>query len=311
MSMEVSSIAIDESVSDVFPPVQLQETLTDAVDTAIIDAGADSLEPYDAVVTMAYHDSYLEDVRWIHSIQAGVDRFPFDELRKHGVILTNSSGIHGPAVGETVMGYMLSFARQLLPAVKSQTQREWSPPAWDEAYTLAEERCCIVGLGTLGQGIVKRASALGLDVVGVRRSGDPVDEVQTVYTPDNLHTAIRDSKFVVLAVPLVEETRHLMSTKEFAAMRDDAILINVARGPVVDQEALVDALEAGALGGAALDVFETEPLPEDSPLWEFEEVLITPHSAAFTEDYYQNVTDLVQENLANIDAGEELVNRVV
>lgn len=309
--MEVSSIAVDESVSTVFPPEQLRDALTDVVDVAIIDADADSLEPYDAVVTMAYHDSYLQGVHWIHSIQAGVDRFPFDEVRKHGVLLTNSSGIHGPAVGETVAGYMLSFARRLLPAVKSQTQREWSPPAWDAAYTLADERCCIVGLGTLGRGIVERASALGLDVVGVRRSGDSLDGVRTVYTSDDLHTAIRDSKFVVLAVPLADETRHLMSTEEFAAMRDDAILINVARGPVVDQKALVDVLEAGELGGAALDVFEAEPLPEESPLWEFEEVLITPHCAGFTEDYYRNVADLVRENLAHIDAGEELVNRIV
>lgn len=117
--MEVSSIAVDESVSTVFPPEQLRDALTDVVDVAIIDADADSLEPYDAVVTMAYHDSYLQGVHWIHSIQAGVDRFPFDEVRKHGVLLTNSSGIHGPAVGETVAGYMLSFARRLLPAVKA------------------------------------------------------------------------------------------------------------------------------------------------------------------------------------------------
>nr|WP_254544855.1 D-2-hydroxyacid dehydrogenase [Halomarina sp. BND7] len=309
--MEISSIAVDESVSAVFPPEELRGALGDAVDVGIIDAGADSLEPYDAVVTMVYHDSYLEGVNWIHSIQAGVDRFPFDELREHGVILTNSSGIHGPAVGETVVGYMLSFARRLLPAVKSQTQREWSPPVWDDAYTLADERCCIVGLGTLGRGIVERASALGLDVVGVRRTGEPLDGVQTVYPPDDLHTAIRDSKFVVLAVPLVDETRHLISTEELAAMRDDAILINVARGPVVDQEALVDALEAGELGGAALDVFEAEPLPEESPLWEFEEVLVTPHCAGFTKDYYRNVAELVRKNLARIDAGEEFVNRIV
>lgn len=309
--MEVSNIAVDESVSTVFPPEQIRDTLTDVVNAAIIDASADSLEPYDAVVTMAYHDSYLEGVHWIHSIQAGVDHFPLDDLREHGVALTNSSGIHGPAVGETVVGYMLSFARRLLPAVKSQTQREWSPPEWNEAYTLAGERCCIVGLGTLGRGIVERASALGLDVVGVRRSGEPLDGVRNVYPPDDLHTAIQDSKFVVLAVPLVDETRHLMSTEEFVEMRDDAILINVARGPVVDQEALVDALEAGTLGGAALDVFEAEPLPKESPLWESEEVLITPHCAGFTEDYYRNVADLVRENLTHIDVGEELVNRIV
>lgn len=184
-------------------------------------------------------------------------------------------------------------------------------PAWDDAYTLADERCCIVGLGTLGQGIVERASALGLDVVGVRRSGEPLDGVRTVYTPDDLHTAIRDSKFVLLAVPLVDETRHLMSTEEFAAMRDDAILINVVRGPVVDQEALVDALEAGALGGAAPDVFEAEPLPGESPPLGVRGGSHHPHCAGFTKDYCRNVADLVRENLAHIDASEGLVNRIV
>ncbi|MEE6209340.1 NAD(P)-dependent oxidoreductase [Salarchaeum sp. III] len=124
-------------------------------------------------------------------------------------------------------------------------------------------------------------------------------------------TPNRNSKFVVVAVPVADETRHLMSTEEFAAMCDDAILINVARGPMVDQAALVDALEAGVFGGTALDIFEAEPLPEEATLWELKEILITPHCAGSTEDYYRNVADLARENLAHIAAGEELVNRIV
>ncbi|MCT9097268.1 D-2-hydroxyacid dehydrogenase [Haloarchaeobius sp. HME9146] len=309
--MNVRSVAIDESVSTVFPPERLQHALEDVVDAATVDATTDSLDSYDAVVTLAYHEEYLDAVDWIHSIQTGIDRFPLDDLREHDVTLTSSTGIHGPAIGETVAGYMLSFSRRLLPAVKAQTRREWSPPEWDEAFTLTGEQVCIVGLGALGKGIVDRANGLGMEVVGVRRSGEPVDGVEEVYTPDELHTAIRDARFLVLAVPLVEETRRMVGAEEFDLLDDDAILVNVARGPVVDESALIAALESGSIAGAALDVFETEPLPEDSPLWEFENVLVTPHCAGFTEDYYRNVAGIVRENVENIERGADLRNHIV
>jgi D-2-hydroxyacid dehydrogenase (NADP+) len=260
----------------------------------------------------AYEEAFLAaDLEWIHSIQAGVDRFPFEALRERGVRLTNSTGIHGDAVGETVVGYMLSFARGLHRYRSRQERREWERQPWNAAYTLRGTTVCVVGLGTLGRGVSTRADALGMDVVGVKRTPTPVDGVDEVHPATELRGAVADAKFVVVAVPLTDDTEGLVGTGELAAMREDAVLVNVARGAVVDQPALVDALESGGLGGAALDVFAEEPLPEDSPLWSMDDVVVTPHVAAMTEDYYRRVAALVEENVRRAAAGEEFANRVV
>jgi D-2-hydroxyacid dehydrogenase (NADP+) len=150
-----------------------------------------------------------------------------------------------------------------------------------------------------------------MEVVGVKRTPTPVDHVSEVYPRSELHEAIADARFVALAVPLTDETRGLVGTDELATMCEDAVLVNVARGAVVDQAALVDALEAGDLAGAALDVFEEEPLPAESPLWEMPEVIVTPHFAAATRDYHERIAALVRENVRRIAAGESLANRVV
>lgn len=263
-------------------------------------------------MTFGYDDAFLDaELAWIHSILAGVDHFPLDALRARGVSLTNSSGIHGDAVGETVVGLLLSFARRLHVYRSNEADREWAYPAWDEAFTLRGESLCVVGLGTLGQGIAARADALGMDVTGVRRTPTPVEHVETVFTPDELREAVAGARFVALAVPLTDRTEGLVGEAEFDAMREDAVLVNVARGGVVDQSALVAALRDGGVAGAALDVFAEEPLPEDSPLWEMENVLVTPHAAAANRDYYRRVERLVRENVRRLDAGEGLANQVV
>ena len=306
--MAVQRLGIHESVDAVFPLERLREALVDAgPEVAVVGDDLDC----DAVVTFEHRDAFVDAVDWIHSIQAGVDRFPFDDLEAAGVALTNSTGIHDTSVGETVAGYVLSFARRLHVHRDSQRENAWRQPAWDEAFTVDGETVCVVGLGTLGRGIVEHTSGLGMDVIGVRRSGDPVEGVEAVFTPDDLEPAVADARFVALAVPLTDSTRGLVGPDELAAMDDDAYLINVARGPVVDQDALVAALENDELAGAALDVFEEEPLPADSPLWDFEDVIVTPHCAAFDRDYYHDVAGLVRENLDRIGRGEELHNRVV
>jgi len=310
--MQVARIGIDESVEVVFPPEQIRDELADLdVAVEVIDGSSDSLERCDAVVTFVYRENYLDAVDWIHTIQAGVDRFPLDELERAGVVLTNSTGIHGPAIGESVACYMLLFGRRFHRAIANQQQHEWQQPGWDETFTIAGESLCVVGLGTLGQGIVDRASALGLEITGVRRSGDPIEGVKRVYSPAELHTALSDARFVAIAVPLNEQTRHLIGPEEFEAMRDDAVIMNVARGPVIDETALIDAMRDGAIAGAALDVFDEEPLPADSPLWDMDEVIVTPHQAGFTIDYYRLVADLVRRNVEALAAGEAWVNRVV
>jgi D-2-hydroxyacid dehydrogenase (NADP+) len=309
--MRLETLGIDQSVSVVFPPAELLEELADLpIETVVLDESSDSLRPDQGVVTFAYRDSFL-DAGWVHSIQAGVDRFPFERFEAEGTYLTNSTGIHGDAIGETVAGYVLALARRLHEHVANQQRREWSQPEWNEAWTVAGETACVVGLGGLGRGVVDRLSGLGLDVVGVRRTPTPEPGVEEVYTPARLREAVSDARFVVLAVPLTEETAGMVGREVFAAMGDDAYLVNVARGGVVEQDALVTALEDGTIAGAALDVFEEEPLPESSPLWEMDDVIVSPHCGAFTRDYCSHVAALVRESVTRIRDGEEPVNRVV
>lgn len=308
--MHLDTLGIDASVGTVFPPATLLDELDDLpVETAVIDA-SDGTADCEGVVTLAHHRSLL-DTEWVHSIQAGVDRFPHDRFREEKVALTNSTGIHGDAIGETVAGYVLAFARRLHAHVRNQARTEWSQPEWDEAWTVAGETACVVGLGGLGRGIVDRLSGLGLDVVGVRRTPLPEPGVDAVYTPDDIETAVSDARFVILAVPLTERTRNLVDETLLDAMREDAYLVNVARGGVVDQDALVQGLQNGRFAGAALDVFETEPLPESSPLWGMDEVIISPHSGAFTRQYHEHVAALVRENVSRIRTRDGLVNRVL
>lgn len=303
-------IGVDESVEAAFPPALLVEALSDVPpEVSVVDGSSDALADLQAVVTLAYRPPFLE-LEWVHSIQAGVDRFPVDEFRAAGVTFTNSSGIHGDAIGESVAGAVLALARGLHHHMRQQERRTWSTAGWEETWTVAGERACVVGLGSLGRGVVDRLKALGLRVVGVRRTPVPEPGVDHVYPPSELNDAVANARFVVLTVPLTDTTRALVDADVLDAMRDDSYLVNVARGAVVDQSALVEALRENRVAGAALDVFETEPLPESSPLWDMDDVIVTPHSAGRTRDYYRHVAALVRKNVQQLNAGEDIANRV-
>lgn len=305
------AIGIHQSVEQVFPAEHLRDMITDVGDVTVVPDER-SIDACEALVTFDYDPSFLDaDLRWIHSVQAGVDRFPFDELSSRGIRLTNSTGIHGDTVGEMAVGYMTSLARRLHVYRSNQEAKEWQPPAWDEAFTLAGEPITVVGLGTLGRGVASRADCMRMRVTGVRRKPTPVDHVETVHTPADLTSAITDARFVVITVPLTDATAGMFGPEELGAMRSDAYLVNVARGAVVDQEALVEALESGEIAGAALDVFEEEPLPRSSPLWTMDDVIVTPHVAAATRDYADRIAELVRENCRRLDGDESLVNAVV
>jgi D-2-hydroxyacid dehydrogenase (NADP+) len=308
--MELQRVAVHDSVGIIFEPSVLVEALSDlpvpveAVgDDPVLGAG-------DAVVTFGPRPSFSE-ASWVHSVRAGYDEFPLERYADAGVVLTNSTGIHGTTVGETVLGYMLALARRLHVFRDRQRDHEWTREPYDVPFTLAGERVCVVGLGTLGTGVARRADALGMDVVGVRASGDPHEHARRVYPPDALDDAVAGARFVVLAVPLTDETEGLVSASTFAAMDESSYLVNVARGAVVDEDALVAALDGGAVAGAALDVFAEEPLPETSPLWTHEDVIVTPHTSAATNRYHEDVAGLVRENVRRVRAGEDLTNRVV
>ncbi len=308
--MELTRFAIHESVELVLPAEALADALAD-LDVPVEVVGDDAtFESTEGVAAFGPEPNFV-DAGWVHCIRSGYDEFDVETYEREGVRLTNSTGIHGTTIGETVAGYMLAFARRLHAYRDAQAEAEWGRAAYGEPFTLDGERVCVVGLGTLGRGIADRAAALGMDVVGVRRSGEPVPNVHEVYTPDRLHDAIADARFVALATPLTPETEGLIGSAALEAMRDDAYLINVARGQVVDEDALIEALRDERITGAALDAFVTEPLPAESPLWDFEEVIVTPHSAAMTRDYHRDIAELIRTNVERAGADREFVNRVV
>ncbi len=307
--MELERVVVHDSVEIIFDPGVLVEALSD-LPLPVESPDNPDLGAGDAVVAFGPHPSFL-DASWVHCIRAGYDEFPIDRYADAGVVLTNSTGIHGTAIGESVLGYMLTLARGLHTFRDRQRAREWVREPYGTLFTLDGERVCVVGLGTLGSGVAERAAALGMDVVGVRQSGAPHEHARRVYAPDALTEAVSDARFVVLTLPLTEETDGLVSHATFDAMDDESYLINVARGAIVDADALVAALDDRVVAGAALDVFEREPLPEDSPLWGYDEVVVTPHTSGVSRRYHEDVATLVRTNVRRIRAGEDLTNRVV
>jgi len=308
-SRDLSALYVHESVEAVIPPGAFVDAFADLdVPTTLIGDGASVAED-EAVVTYEPRPEFLE-AGWVHCARAGYEAFDTDAYAAAGVPLTNSTGIHGESVGELAIGFMLSLARILHIYRDHQNEREWYEPDYERPFTIGGERLCVVGLGTIGAAIARRADALGMEVVGVRRSDEPVEGVSEMYSPAALHDAIATARFVVLATPHTPETEGMLSDEEFSVMREDAYVINIGRGPVVDEAALVRALEGGELAGAGLDVFEGEPLPQDSPLWAMEDVIISPHKGSATNRYHLDIAELVKANAERYREGRELRNRV-
>jgi len=225
---------------------------------------------------------------------AGHSHLPLDALAKRDVAVTNAVGVHAPNVAEYVVGALLSHVRGFRDGYRRQERAEWRP---FEVGELAGSTVTVVGLGAIGSAVVERLHAFDVETVGIRASPEKGGTADTVRGPDGLHDALARSEAVVLACPLTEETRGLVGEAEFTTMPTEAVLVNVARGPVVDTEALVTALRRDHIGGATLDVTDPEPLPPDHPLWGFENVQVTPHNAGATPAYYDRLADIVAENV--------------
>lgn len=309
----VDTIGVHRSVSGVFPAGSLESYLASAErDVRIVPDSTARDWSVDLLVTLEYEPDFLEwGLEWIHSIQSGVDRFPRDHLREHDVILTSSAGIHRESVGETVLGYMLHFARRFDVWHRQQDDREWRRPPTETITTLSGRTVAVLGTGTLGSGVAAYAGRLGMDVIGVNRGGTAVDAFEDVRPTAQLDEGLAEGDFVVLAVPLTETTEGLIGAHELERIGPEGYLINVARGGVVDEDALDRALRADTIAGAAIDVASTEPLPASSPLWEREDLLITPHIAGVWEGYHRRVGDIVEQNLERHRAGDTLLNREV
>ena len=239
-------------------------------------------------------------LRWVHTGAAGVRSLLYPEMVASDVVLTNSAGIHAEPMAETILAMMLYFSRGLDFALKSQARGEWDQRPFETADSpvgeISGRTIGIIGYGGIGREIARRAEALGMRILRTRR--DPVDAI------------LRDSDFVVVALPSTPETHHMIGAEQLALMKNSAVLINVARGEVIDEAALIRTLHSGALRGAALDVFEKEPLSADSPLWRLENVLILPHVSATTTRFWERQADLIVENIGRYQRGEPLRNVV-
>lgn len=249
-------------------------------------------------------------LKWVQLITAGVEKVLTEDVRQSKITLTNVRGIHAVPIGEFVLCQMLMLAKGAQQSFHQQRQKLWKPyvPSMLYAKTVG-----IVGLGSIGREIARLSHAFGMRVLGVRRSdlrGKTIRYVDEIIPTAQLDKMLSDSDYVVLTVPLTEETRHMIGEQELRCMKPTAFLINVARGQVVDEDALVRALEQNRLAGASLDVFHTEPLPDNSRLWDMPNVIITPHSAGNMECYAEQATDIFCENLKRYLAGQKLLRIV-
>ena len=249
-------------------------------------------------------------LEWIHTRHAGVDAALTPSMLAHPAILTNGSGVFSPALGEFVMAGALYFAKDFARMLRSKAEKRWQPFLVEE---LSRQTIGIIGYGDIGQAIARRARAFGMRVLAVRRdpSPRPGDEfVNILYPSSDLHQMLAQCDYAVVAAPLTPETRHMVGAAEFHVMKPTAIMMNVGRGPVIDEAALVAALQAGRIRGACLDVFAVEPLPPESPLWQMENVFISAHTADQTHYWMQDAMDFFLAQFARWRRGEPLQNIV-
>jgi len=246
-------------------------------------------------------------LRWIQGTGAGADQFmPFEDLPS-GILVTNAAGINEDMMADFTIALVLALQLNLKRYIDQQRARQWKRV---QAEELIGKTLAVIGLGRIGKGVARRARAMGMRVIGTSRLGAPVADADAVFPAEHLHAVLEQADFVALTVPLTPATVHVIDQKALEAMRPAAYLINVSRGRVVDEKALVEALRSGRIAGAALDVFEEEPLPADSPLWGFENVILTPHVGGDLKGFTDRSARLFCENIGRYLDGEALINQV-
>jgi phosphoglycerate dehydrogenase-like enzyme len=290
--------------------------------TFAVDGGdhfARALPDADVVVAPALSDDQVARagrLRWLSSVAAGLDDIATPALLARGVAVTSASGVHGPNIAEHVLAMMLMFTRGMPRLYRAQLARRWQRDAKsrsDGPGELTGKTLLVVGLGRIGEAIAARARPFGMRLVALKRdpaarhdAGIVVDELLPL---DALDDALGRADHLCLTVPLTRETHRLMDARRLARLPAGAYLYNISRGAVLDEAALVEALRARRLAGAGLDVFEEEPLPASSPLWELDNVILTPHVSGTTPLYYARTAALFADNLDRFLAGHPLANR--
>ena len=258
----------------------------------------------------------LTRLRWVQSPAVGVGGLMFPELLASGVVITSARGIRARSIAEHVLGVTIALARRLPAAMRAQQQHRWAQEELEgpdvDVRTLHGQRMGIVGLGSIGRALAGIASPFGFRVTGIRRSAGepPPPGVEAVWTPDRLGDLAAQSDVIVVAAPHTPDTKRLIGRRELEVVRRGALLVNVARGKLVDDDAVIEALRDGRLDGAALDVFTEEPLDPSSPYWDLPNVIVTPHVSGALRDYWTPLVALFADNLRRFERGEPLLNVV-
>jgi phosphoglycerate dehydrogenase-like enzyme len=309
-SLVISLPAPDEHVERLrraFPEIEI--TRADA------DQLTDALSDVDAVAAWSISEEAIARatrLKWIHRGAAGVEDLLTATMAESDIILTNSSGVHASNIAEHVMACMLAFARRLPKLLALQGQHAWNGKRIIGIFELTGQTVLLAGLGDIGQAVATRARAFDMHIIGVRRHPalPRPDAVETMMGMDRFHEALGSAHHVVNSLPMTGATERIFDEAAFAAMRPGTMFYNVGRGRTVDQDALIAALRSGRLGGAALDVTDPEPLPEGSPLWDMDNVIITQHTAGRTPHMWDRIFRLIETNLERYQAGDRLQNVV-
>jgi phosphoglycerate dehydrogenase-like enzyme len=235
------------------------------------------------------------NLKWIQAITAGVDGLPLKEISDRRIILTNARGVHKIQMAEFAIAAMINFARNFHVMHRNQIKG-----VWDRSMPQSEiygKVVGIIGLGSIGEEIARKASFFGMRVLGVRKNPQPLKYADRVYGIEEMDAVFQQSDYIINLLPLTEGTQRLIDKRYFASMKKTACFINIGRGPTVNQADLVAALKNNQIGGLVADVYEEEPLPEDSPLWELENVILAPHIAGLSPNYMERAMDVIRHNL--------------
>src|SRR5690625_1233524 len=285
-----------------------EASITFAGSAAEVPEGAS----FDAVIAptlpwLAEALARLADYRWIHFLSAGVEKIWAMDFDKTRPVMTKSSGVHGAPMSEYAIGAMLHFTKQFGRFHDQARRAEWQRTWLDE---LTGKQLTVLGLGHIGQSLVRRAKAFDMIVAGTLKHLRPVEHVDRVVALENIDSELAVTDFLVCCLPLTEDTRGLVNAKLLSKLKPGAVLIDISRGGVVKSEAVIAALDNGILKGAALDVFELQPLPANSPLWKRDDVLITPHVSGTTPHYLERALQVFCCCLHDIESGAQVRNRV-
>jgi phosphoglycerate dehydrogenase-like enzyme len=307
-------VAVIDAVARELPDMGAVEDIAQVVELGSVEGLEPHLGDLDVVFAWNFDRPRLLDLlprtprlRWVQSISAGVEDLVSPALREHGVVLTNAAGVYDPGLAESVLGFLLAFSARILESAR-RAPGEWVS---DPVRLLRGTLALVVGAGSIGTETGRLLRSAGLRVRGVARTARPADDVfESIAGPDSLQEELAAADHVVNVLPITPATRRKFDAAAFAAMKPTALFVNIGRGATVDEQALIAALEQGRIGGAALDVFEVEPLPVESPLWRMSNVLVSPHRAGDHERWADDVVAVFVDNLRRFVAGAPLRNVV-